>query len=81
MPLLTTLASCSVRGFGFGSLADDSFSFDGTLAVPNWNSGTITQRKLIQSDASGGQFGRPVTLSYDGNYFVGGSAASNNTPS
>ncbi len=81
MPLLTTLANCSVRGFGFGSLADDSFSFDETLAVPNWNSGTITERKLTQSDASGGQFGRPVTLSYDANYFVGGSNASNDTPS
>lgn len=81
MPLLTTLANCSVRGFGFGSLVDDSFSFDETLAVPNWNSGTMTERKLTQSDASGGQFGRAVTLSYDANYFVGGSNASNDTPS
>ena len=81
MPLLTTLANCSVRGFGFGSLADDSFSFDETLAVPNWNSGTMTERKLTQSDAAGGQFGRPVTLSYDANYFVGGSSAGNDTPS
>jgi len=81
MPLLTTLANCSVRGFGFGSLADDSFSFDETLAVPNWNSGTMTERKLTQSDAAGGQFGSVVTLSYDKNYFVGGSSAGNDTPS
>ena len=81
MPMLATIGGSSARGFGFGSLADDSFSFDQTLAVPNWNSGTMTERKLTQSDAAGGQFGRPVTLSYDKNYFVGGSAASNENPS
>jgi hypothetical protein len=81
MPLLTTLANGSAKGFGLGSLVGESFSFDETLAVPNWNSGTITERKLTQSDASGGQFGRGVTLSYDANYFVGGSNASNDTPS
>lgn len=81
MPMLSTIGGGSAKGFGFGSLVDDSFSFDETLAVPNWISGTITERKLTQSDSAGGQFGRPVTLSYDANYFVGGSNASNDTPS
>jgi len=62
MPLLTTLANCSVRGLGFG-LASGGLNL----------AGTYTETKLSASDAqSGDEFGRNVSINGTGEYLISG---------
>lgn len=64
MPLLTTLANCSVRGFGFGST---SGPYVPALA------GTYTETKLSASDAeTGDEFGKNLSISGTGEYLIAG---------